>query len=208
MPSFSVTIDGRPYDVDTAVDQADAIRQARLALGIRDGANVGSQSATLVENITALDDEATALAQNTPQVVNAFSVFKQKAKAGRSASLMVWGDSTGNNNSGPREWPYLLADKLAAAFPSHKVLVYTWNDSPQDWTANSTAQVVQNQSSAAAPVLTIWNFSIPGVATYYALGSMFKAALGIPVDGLIINHGHNQIGLHGAGDSLVPRHGC
>lgn len=189
MPSYSVTIDATTVNIDSAVDQADAIGQARVSLGIRDGQVVSQQTATLLENISVV--ETAAAVRST--FVNAFSILKQKATQGRSASLMVWGDSTGNNNSGPREWPYLLADKLAQAFPSHKVLVYTWNDGSQDWTANSTAQVVQNQSSAAAPVLTIWNCSIPGVATHYALGSMFKASVGLPVDGLIINHGHNAI---------------
>ena len=124
---------------------------------------------------------------------NAFSIFKRKIKNKQAASLFVWGDSTGNDSTVPREWPWLLADRLAASSPFHTVEVILWNDATPGWNAAVTVQTGTNGGSA--PKITIWNCSIPGTATHYLLGSQFTASIGsVPTpDGLIINHGHNHV---------------
>lgn len=118
---------------------------------------------------------------------NGFTNAKAKIEAGKSATFLIWGDSTGNQDSGPREWPYLFADALFAEYPTHSIYFHEWSGS-----ALSIAGT-QVQTGSTSARIDIWNFSVAGAAAYYGLGNFFDAGLrGVTADCMVINHGHNH----------------
>lgn len=123
--------------------------------------------------------------------INGFSTIKQKLTANQSCALMVWGDSTSyyKTGEGLNCWPYLLAARLAAAYPAFTVRIKRFNVGALNW--NDAWTVVQTGSGGSPPVLDIYNFSIVGIWTYFVLGSNWSY-IDIPVDGLLINLGHNH----------------
>ncbi|MET0725936.1 MAG: SGNH/GDSL hydrolase family protein [Leifsonia sp.] len=105
----------------------------------------------------------------------------------RNASLMVVGDSTGNETT---EWVYLLATSLGADFPKWTVHYRLWNDTTKAYDA---ATVIQ--TGTGARTLTIWNASVSGFATISWQGSRARAAiydLTTPPDLIMVSMGHNE----------------
>lgn len=101
---------------------------------------------------------------------------------GEPATILVIGDSTGNNAS---EWVYLLGDRLAAQ-TGRPVTIRPWSDEDTAY-----GQDVSTPGSGAP--ITILNYSAPGRGPDYALENFNKAATERP-DLAIINHGHNPSG--------------
>jgi hypothetical protein len=117
---------------------------------------------------------------------NAFSRLKQRLAQGKSASVLVIGDSTGNASP---EWPFLFGPGVTALYPAVTSRIRTWSTGTTayetSWTTLSTG--------SGSPVLSIHNFSVSGSQTYYGLGALFaKAMMWVDPDVIIINHGHNH----------------
>lgn len=123
------------------------------------------------------------------------------------AGILVVSDSTGNAApsdpaSTQGEWPFRLAQWLAAQYPTHTVKITPWDETGE--AAYSSAITIQ--TGTGPRTLTIWNAAKSGSKPSYVLGGRYEAAVNkLPViDLLIVNHGHNLfkdeaqdlIGLH------------
>jgi lysophospholipase L1-like esterase len=102
-----------------------------------------------------------------------------------NASIAVLGDSTGNDAN---EWVYLLTQALGARFPAYTVKYSLWSDGTKSYPAPSTIT-----TGSGANTLTVYNGSVAGMNTHYALGSNFAAIVrDLQPDLVFINYGHNQ----------------
>ena len=119
---------------------------------------------------------------------NGFSKVKAKLNAGHSAVLVIWSDSTGNCRDNAGRWPEKIAALVAAAYPTHSVLLKNWNTTDTNsWDAATTVS-----TGSTTATLTIWNFAVTGAVPHYGMGSSWLTALGtFDPDGLILNHGIN-----------------
>lgn len=113
------------------------------------------------------------------------------------AGILVVGDSTGNSTptdpaSTQGEWPFRLAQWLAAQYPTHTIKIVPWDETGE--TAYGTPVTIQ--TGTGPRTLTIWNASKSGSKASYVLGGRYSAAISkLPiVDLLIVNHGHNLYG--------------
>jgi len=107
-----------------------------------------------------------------------------------SVSALYVGDSTGNE---PIEHIYLEAKALGLQFPRYTVNYRLWNDTSRTYDA---AVVVQTGTGTTPPVLTIWNCSVSGFATFHFIGDRFTQAfetLPEPPDLILISHSHNML---------------
>lgn len=115
---------------------------------------------------------------------NAFSLVKRKLALGKTATVLVIGDSTGNASP---EWPFLFGPEVTARFPvcSSRIKTFVSGAYEAAWTNLSTG--------SGSQMLNIWNMSVSGAQTFYCMGSLFAAAVQrIDPDVIIINHGHNH----------------
>lgn len=107
-----------------------------------------------------------------------------------SCSVLYCGDSTGNE---PLEHIYLEAQAMAAQFPKYTVLYRLWNDTSRTYDA---AVTIQTGQGATPPVLTYWNCSVSGFATFHFFGDRFAQAFETLVDQpdlIFISHSHNML---------------
>ena len=109
-----------------------------------------------------------------------------------NANLLVLGDSTGNATD---EWPYLLAVKIAAAYPNHTVKWALWVDATKNFPVGDTATI---QTGTNGLAITIWNVSVSGEVVGYAqnnhttIRSGLSAGGALPPDVIFFNYGHNS----------------
>lgn len=123
---------------------------------------------------------------------NGFSAAKYRAERGLSVDIGVWSDSTADGASNPREWPYLLADYLAALYPTAKVQVRSGSSTPTQFGAVAPTVI---QAGSTSQTITIWNFAVSGTTTHYGLAAYFNAMLRVPtMDCMILSHGLNHAG--------------
>ena len=104
--------------------------------------------------------------------------------------ILYVGDSTGNE---PIEHIYLEVQGLATRFPKYKVVYRMWNDTARNYDA---AVVVQAGKGATPPVLTVWNCSVSGFATFHFIGDRFPQAFDSITEApdlIMISHSHNML---------------
>jgi hypothetical protein len=102
------------------------------------------------------------------------------------ASIVVVGDSTGDATD---EWVYRLAVRIGELYPTYTVVYTNWANTA----ATSYSGVTTLQEGTGDVTLTIWNMSVGGKDTYFALAPHFQAKIVEPQGDLyIINHGHNE----------------
>lgn len=112
-------------------------------------------------------------------------LLRKMTRAVQDASLLIIGDSTGNETP---EWAYQASLLIAADWPTHTVLYQLWNDTTKAYDAAVTIQ-----TGTGARTLTIWNCSVPGWTAYGPLGERFAAAVVAPrPDLVLISLGHNE----------------
>lgn len=107
-----------------------------------------------------------------------------------SASILYVGDSTGNEQI---EHIFLEAQALAARFPKYTVVYRLWNDTSRTF---DPEVVIQTGQGATPPVLTYWNVSVSGFATFHFIGDRFTQAfesLPAPPELIFISHSHNML---------------
>jgi lysophospholipase L1-like esterase len=111
--------------------------------------------------------------------------------AARPADVLVLSDSTGNDQD---EWPRLLALRLAARYPGHRVLYSKWDS--ERWNVPGTAyrpEEALQDGPDSAPVLHLWNGAVPGWFSRSPLGPQFDALVVAPgPEHVIISFGHNE----------------
>ena len=123
---------------------------------------------------------------------NGFSKLKAKLDDGRSARLMIWGDSTGNCRNNKGRWPIRLAHRLAETYPGHAVHLKNWNT--KTLASFDTPVIVSKGSGFGAPVLEILNMSVSGSVPQLMMGELWPLTIGsAEPDALIINHGINLV---------------
>ena len=121
---------------------------------------------------------------------NGLSRLKYRLLTGQDATLLIWGDSTGNSRDNAGRWPQKIAASFAAAFPAHTILLQNWNT--VSTTAYDGASTIQSGSGSAT--LRIINMSVSGSVPHYAMAQIWDAAIGsVRPDALILNHGINQL---------------
>lgn len=107
-----------------------------------------------------------------------------------NATILYVGDSTGNE---PIEHIYMEAQALAARFPAYTVNYRLWNDTSRTYDA---AVTIQTGQGATPPVLTYWNVSVSGFATFHFIGERFTQAfetLTEQPDLIFVSHSHNML---------------
>lgn len=139
----------------------------------------------------------------------AFSLMSKLDAGLESASLVVIGDSTGDETNVQNRWVLRTAQWLAARYPNYTVNFHQWNiganlTAPGSWDPLGTGQsrVLQTGTgtvNGGGPyVLDVWSASASGSQPAYALDSTrWPAMLGSTVitispDLVIVNHGHNS----------------
>lgn len=115
-----------------------------------------------------------------PTVTEATELLNDPA---REWSLMVFGDSTGNDTD---EFVFLLAERMSDHY-NRPVIMHRWVDA--GYVAPLTIGAGGN-----API-HIWNGSVPGQTATYATKNLEKMAPeGVDVDLVMVNYGHNYKG--------------
>lgn len=92
------------------------------------GVNAVPADEAVAEYLLAEDSES-GLAMATFASRNAAAGLRASLAAGVSTGIAVVGDSTGNDTY---EWPYLIAQAVAAAHPEYTVRTLLWSDAAQD----------------------------------------------------------------------------
>jgi len=138
-----------------------------------------------------------------------------KLDAGKeNASMVIFGDSTGDETNIANRWPRRTAQWLAAKYPQYTVNFRHWDKQNADLTPTGAywalgtgkSEVIQTGTgtgNAGGPfVLDIWNGSASGSAPAYNLAAARWQVMAIPIspvpDLVFINHGHNSGGSSGA----------
>ncbi|MBX9858947.1 MAG: hypothetical protein K2Y20_05060 [Sphingomonas sp.] len=121
--------------------------------------------------------------------VNGFARFRARLNSGLSASLFIWSDSTGNSRDNTGRWPARLAADLAAAYPTHSIVIRYWNTGTgTDWDA-TPVRIATGTTGATA---TLWVFAVSGSVFQYGMGARWpRAVTQQSYDGAILNHGIN-----------------
>lgn len=136
-----------------------------------------------------------ATAQNVRQsqagvAANASRMLNRLNRGTDAVSILYVGDSTGNE---PIEHIYLEAKALGLQFPRYTVNYRLWNDTSRTYDA---AVTIQTGTGTTPPVLTVWNCSVSGFATFHFIGDRFTQAfetLPEPPDTIFISHSHNML---------------
>jgi hypothetical protein len=133
--------------------------------------------------------------------MNAFSPIKVALARGQDAHLGICSDSTGNEHgdgvASKREWPYLFADQFAAANAGIGVICHQWEEpTGTSSTSYSATTIVIQAATGSNPTLHIWVAGVASTTPQYFMGSSwFASMVAIPLDCLIVNHGHNLVGV-------------
>jgi lysophospholipase L1-like esterase len=171
--------------------------------GVLDAAEAARDLAIDISNIDT-SDEAINVALQLPGGLAAArikaeiggpastQVVMRKLAHGEDARITVLSDSTANSSN---EWPYLLAQKLAADWPTHTVRWFpadTTDNIGYDVAASVTVQT--GTAGGSSPVLYVWNYSIAGrAAVDWQTPTFFNPAVqSVNPDLVIIAGGHND----------------
>lgn len=111
------------------------------------------------------------------------STMISKLAAGRSASMIVFGDSTGNEK---HEWVYRLTQSLAKKYPKVNVRYTTWLPGQLRY---PPSQLVHKGTGKGT--LMVWNASAAGKYTGYHVEHFARMMPKNP-DMAWISHGHNE----------------
>jgi hypothetical protein len=116
---------------------------------------------------------------------NLFSVLR---RGQADASLVVCGDSTGNETN---EWVYLAVLSIASEFPTHSVIYRLWNDGSQAYDSPVTVQ-----TGSGARTLSVYNASVPGASAAYVydesvVDTRLAAIMPVPPTQIILSYGYN-----------------
>ena len=132
------------------------------------------------QGIVGVQYATAATAANTARVTAALN------RGVSDVSILVITDSTGN---GTDEWPYRLAQLLAAQYPAYTVTARFWNESTgTDYSAATTIQ-----TGTGAKILAFHIVAVSGSTPGYVLGSRWANAIVAASPHLvIIGHGHNM----------------
>lgn len=111
------------------------------------------------------------------------SALVAKLEFNRDATMVVLGDSTSNDWY---EWVGEASRLLPSRFPHHRIVQRTWSDGDNAY----GAATVVSSPGPDAPVLTIYNGSMPGARLLY---HSERLALMVPSrpDLVVVNVGHN-----------------
>lgn len=121
---------------------------------------------------------------------NTYRFLAKMLRAVEDCSILVLGDSTGNETV---EWVRLWLGSFAKLFPTHTVTYHLWDsgDTGYDIGAAPAAEVLQTGTAGRA--LNLWNFSIAGAGTRWAQGVRWATAIApTNPDLIIISYGHNE----------------
>jgi|GEM_PF-5979155 len=126
-----------------------------------------------------------------------FAALRFKLDQGlEDAALAVIGDSTGAGRGltgTATRWPWLITQKLAAAYPAYTVNFRGFNVTNGTYDATYVVQTGTGTGNAGGPfVLDIWNGSASGKDPYYSQINMLTLlpSTALP-DVVIFSHGHN-----------------
>jgi len=116
--------------------------------------------------------------------------IKHLLDQGLDVSILNWADSLSNGREDPREFIFRVADVIGTHPSKPSVNVQTWTGLEPLY-GGATQEVV-----GTGPTVTIRNFSVPGAAMAYGLGSLWRDS-GLAderPDVLFVCHGHNLVG--------------
>ena len=120
---------------------------------------------------------------------NATRMLSKLNRGTDNVDILYIGDSTGNE---PAEHIYLEAQALGVQFPNYTVNYRLWNDTNRTYDA-----AVVIQTGTGSPVLTVWNCSVSGYASFHFIGERFTQAfevlLNTPPDLIMVSHSHNML---------------
>ena len=108
--------------------------------------------------------------------------LSQAIARGESFAILVISDSTGATVT---RWPRLLADSLAARYPSATVLFREWDDASSRWPALTVVQ------TGTIGRIVINSGAMSGTIPSYLQGAKWPSVISVGADALILNHGHN-----------------
>lgn len=163
-----------------------------------------SQKRTPRANPTAAVDSTGRLltsfrAQDVATATHAAPFMSRIVGGKQSASMLVLGDSTGDESNVQGRWVLKVAQWLAAAFPAYTVNFRQWNLTNSAWDAlganqSRVLQVGTGTGNSGGPfVIDIWNQSASGQSpVYHYSNGLIGAAMPLTSPQLVlINHGHN-----------------
>lgn len=101
----------------------------------------------------------------------------------QDCTLFVETDSTGNETT---EWVYLLAQWLAARYPTHTVVYKLWDNTSKTYATTNL------QTGTGSRTLTIYNGAIPGAHCYYPQLIGFTTLFPVDPDVVLVAYGHNE----------------
>ncbi len=147
------------------------------------------EKAAVALNQTVADATYASKQGSLATVANASRSLNKLNRGIDPVTMLYVGDSTGNEQI---EHIYLEAVALGAQFPRYTVLYRLWNDTTKTYDA---AVTVQTGTGTTPPVLTIWNCSVSGFATFHFIGDRFTPAFESLVDPdlILISHSHNML---------------
>lgn len=145
------------------------------------------QADQIIDNLKGRTDFA-ANGQYTA-AANASRMINKLNRGIDSVNVLYVGDSTGNENI---EHIYLEAQALGLEFPRYTVEYKMWNDTTRAYDASI---VIQTGNVASPPVLTYYNCSVSGFATFHFIGDRFPQAFETIAepDAIFISHSHNML---------------
>ena len=156
-------------------------------------ANAAEEAANIIADGGGIDGEALSEAiatEGAQQFATLGTDIAQQlmgvlATESRDASMLVIGDSTGNETT---EWVYLTAQWLAAQHPAWTVQYRLWNDGTSAYASASTIQ-----TGTGSRTLTVYNASVSGYTTTSWQAARFANAIAaLTPDLCFISLGHNE----------------
>jgi len=185
--------------VDTNAGPAETAWRDGL-LGVSVSADAALSAASTAQSAAAAAQSASTSAQAgvtsarsiaATSAANTYRLLAKMARGVEDASILVIGDSTGNESA---EWVRLWIGDFAARFPAYTVVYHLW-DATGDagYDTGSAPAAVTVQTGTGSQTLHLWNFAVSGSKTSHCLAGRW--ALGIvPTnpDLVMISHGHNE----------------
>lgn len=199
-----------PDSVETTTIANGSITEQKIAEGVVSSLKL---SPSLRSDIDSKLTVSSADLTYSPLGASAAALMS-KLDAGReSASIVILGDSTGDETNVANRWPRRVAQWLANRYPQYTVNFRHWDKVNVDLSpigsysalGSGKSEVIQIGSGTAnggGPfVLEIYNGSASGSSPSYNLSGLRWEVMAIPVnptpDLVFLNHGHNASGANG-----------
>lgn len=147
-------------DLRAAVWDDDA-RLAAAATATQPG-DLGTAAAADAEDFATAAQGAKADTAVQPAALDAIPALAAVAASldsGQTFGIQVLSDSTGND---PTDWPGLLANSIATAYPAFTVHTRTWSDATQEYAAPTVVQTGTAGTQHLAATLALNGLTAPG----------------------------------------------